>query len=559
MPARHLPNIWDDRSRLERADAYCRDIQPHLTARLADYLNEAHGTRLGTRYWQTLTGAWLIYYTHQLFDRYSQIVSAFDAHPAAVSICLSEADYQTPRDVRDFLHLYHTDAFNLQLYSSVFRFLGKAFPESRLSADPRKTGSPGHEPPTWRQRLREGLSSGLEQGFRGALRLKGADIVCDGLYPLKTAQLCRLAASLRGKLVPLLSTMPERLRVPARRDARRLGLATLRGRDEFERLLFSTLPWALPAVLLEGFPAARAHCTGRTRRPPRAVFCSTGIFHNDLFKFAAAEWAEQGARLWGFQHGGQYGTARYSLAEASERALYDRYFTWGWAATSGDAKLADLPIPYLSELAKKRRPKAGKRDDILVLSLENVKNSHHLFPHPLGWQWEEFLVWLERFLAALGPLRERVNLRLYPYDYGWCQKQRLAKRFPDIRFDPRGVPFEKSLRNARLVVTSYPGTPFHELLALDAPSVHFWKDAVWEMRPEAEPAFSALRDARIVHGDPESAGRHIQDVYAAPGRWWEAPSTQEARRRFVDLYARVDRRWLADWRESLQRELRSIS
>lgn len=530
---RRLPNVWDDRARLEKAALYCEEIQEDLLALLSDYLSRVHGERLSPRYWRVLIGAWLLYYCHQLYDRFQQVSEALKAFPDARSVLLRREDYHVPRTTGEFLSFYHTDHYNLQLYSEIFRFFGKQFLEKSRSYPASQTSSV-------RLSLKLLAASAAAAAARAKIAGRGADLVTDGLYPAGQSQLWRWTAGARGRSLPWVGAPLKT--APAVMDQRRLGLASLAGKDEFRRLVIATLPYALPAVALEGLPRPK-----RRGPAPKAVLASTGWFYDDAFKAAAADWAERGAKLYGLQHGGQYGTAKYSLAEAFERRLADRYFTWGWSASEKDPKLADLPVPRLSEAAAKpRKPGAG---DVVVMTVENVRNTHHLFPHPLGWQWLDYFDWLERFIAAADPWR--VSLRLYPHDYGWNRRGRLKEKFPGLRLDDSRLPLLKRAESASLVVTDYPGTPFCELLALDVPSVHFWDERLWEARASAEPFFAALRRAGVVQPDPEAAARQVAAVRADPRAWWDRDDVKFARRSFVERYARVDARWPARWRAEL--------
>lgn len=539
--SRRLGNVWDDRARLERAAAYCGDLQPELLAKLADYLNAVHGVALSPRYWRILAGPWLLYYTHQLFDRYTQIVEALKEYPDARSLVLAVEDFYIPRDAADFHRFYHTDHCNLQLYSHIFRFLGRDFPARRHAP-----------PPTPKLPPRNPSDRILGFASRCAISLLRPKIVSDDLYPAGRRLLWRLVQKMRGQALPLLVSGSFPQRAAPVDDSRHQGLGGLKTRDEFERLLVSSLPWALPTILLEGFAAARQSSLGQSSHVPRAVMASTGLYYNETFKLAAAEWVERGARLWGLQHGGQYGTAKYSLAERHEREVCDRFFTWGWSASAQDNRAQDLPVPRLSSGAS---PARSSGEDVLIFSVENVRNAHHLFPHPLGWQWEEYFSWLERFLAGLGPRISQACLRPYPHDYGWGLRQRLSRRFPNLRRDQASVPLRQRLSTTRLAVTDYPGTPFSEILALDKPSVHFWQDSLWESREEARPYFEALREAGVVHPDPESAARHALRIWDDPEAWWQQPKTRAARAAFVERYARTSADWPRVWTETLRREL----
>lgn len=549
-----LPNVWDDRTRLEQGARYCREIQGPLLARLTRALNGIHGADHNERYWTILLGPWLTFYTHQLYDRYTQILQALKSHPDLKTACLSPEDFYTPADTEDFLRFFHTDHYNLQLYSQIFKFLGKTAPELRLAG-----GAPvpmAAAPRGLVKRLKAPLRGLVHKGCGWTIRHKKVDIVTDELYP-SGALLWSLVRAMGGQMLPLLETFPDSLRAKAAPSAARAGLAQLAGDDVFQKLLISTLPVALPALFLEGYAKARAHVVEEYPKAPRAVFAGTGLYYNEYLKLVAAHWVEQGARLLGLQHGGQYGTAKFSLAEEHERRVSDLYFTWGWSSTADDPRVGDLPSPKLSVMAKaKAFPWKIDSKDILLVSAEGMKNAHHLFPTPMGLQWEEYFQWRKRFIMGFPQeLRGALCARLSTQDYGWAQRRRVKETFPDLRLDDTGVPFVQRMIAARLVVTDHPGTTLLEVMALNKPSVHFWNENLWELRPEAEPCFEGLRKAGILHKDPESAAFFIQEIYEDIPKWWLSDKTQAARRAFTRLYARTDDNWLGAWTSALRREI----
>lgn len=539
-----LPNIWDDRRLLRDSARICTEKYAVLRSRLAAKLNGIHGVDGSDRYWDILIGPWLTYSIHHYYDRLIQVRAALRLHPGLTSLTLDSADYVTPTDSADFLRLFTSDYYNLQIYSQVLSHLGVKTETARTPLTARlKQGRPASPPP----RLRARLAGLFRSACDAAVRRGFASTATDQLYP-SGSLLWTFVARSRFSALPF---HPAPLPAPPApsRDGLRAGLASIAADDEFERLFVSALPYSFPALFLEGYAAARAQTEQAYPLPPRLAFVGSSMYYEDPVKFAVAEWSRKGSRVLGFQHGGQYGTAEYSLAEEHERRISDRYFTWGWSAQENDPKLGDLPVPKYSE-GRRRRPFPWSESsrDILVVCAEGLKNAHHLFPYPMGGQWDRYFDWRCRFIGALpAERRPRLRIRHSPNEYGWRQKERLAARFPAVRLDDVGVPFTRSCDEARWVVTDHPGTTFLECLALNRPGTHYWDPELWELRPAAVPLFEELRAAGIVHYSPEDAARFIAETDDTVRSWWQSPRVQSARARFVETYARTSDDWASDW------------
>lgn len=531
-----LPEPWADRERLAAAAEDCRTVYERLLARLAARLDAEHGTALGVRYWRIVLGPWLLYHLQQLEDRRRR-VAAFLAMGRRPQALLDEADWETPRDTPDFLSLFPTERYNLQLMTLCFRAAGIDAPPARAPAGPRYAARPASG-------LGALKSAARRAAYRAARLVRPPEILTDGVYPLGRRHE-ELAAACGWRLWPLADVLPERLRVPAVLGERRRALDGLPAEGALEALAVASLPFCLPALFLEGFPAARARAVRALGPAPKVMLHSSGIYYDELYKLCAAEAAIVGARLVGVQHGGQYGTALWSNPEWHERAIADLYLTWGW---SEDEATAPVPVPWLSA-APSRAPEAG---EVLYVSTSGLKIPHELFPAPLARQYEEFFAWRERFLAALPDEdRDATCARLFPVDCGWNERPRLEARFPGLRFD--SGPLKSSVSRAALVVCDHPGTFFLETLAWGVPGVHFWDERLWPSRPAALEALEPLRRAGIVHDSPESAALKITAVRRDPSAWWDEPAAREGRREFVRRYARTDPHWATEWASVLRR------
>lgn len=541
-----LPSPWDDRARLDADIAVCYRAHLELIRALAGRLDELHGTALGERYWRTLLGPWALFYTHQTYMALVRLREALAHEPGLECRLLPDADFYVPVDTPDYVRYFQTDRFNLQLCSHVLRRLGASRPE--LSSPPEAAPEAAPAPRGLKARAR--AAADAVAAF--LVKHGPCEVLTDELYPM-SRRVWRLAASRGFRLCPLTGSLPPEALRPAVLDERRLGLAELKLEGELGAVLASSLPRALPAIFLEGFPLARAAALERLGRTPKLVLAGSHLHYDELFKLTIAEAALRGARVVGFQHGGAYGTTKAPLVEAHERGITDAFLSWGWSATEPGGALRDVPVPHLSSLPPARW---RENDELLLATTEGLRCPHHLFHSPGEQQWEDFFDQRDRFIGRLpASLRAKLSVRVHPRDFGWRVKERLRASFPDLRLDPHSVPFLDRLLQARLIVTDHPTTSFLEAMALDVPSVHFWRWDRWELRASALPAFEELKAVGIVHTDPESAAAQAAKVYDEPGSWWEAEPTRRARARFKELFARTDPRWIGAWNRAIDAEL----
>ena len=536
LRGRMLANPWDDRERLSRAIAYCDEVSERLLPLLADWLNARHGTKFSTRYWRILLGLWLRYHIQQLYDHYIHATDALKAHPGARTLLSDEADYRTPADFEEFLFLcMRTDEYHLQLYSSIFARLGN-FPRRRLTSpesplSPYAVGESGSN---------FSLSLIGKRCLPYLSRLVISRSRCSDLYLTRTESL-HLFCATGGKLLPYLGPRPPHAVMP---DAgSRAGLASLPARDEFERLLVQSLPKHLPLLYLESYEQMRQQSLLSLGKRPEMILTSVGWYSNEATKFAMAEAAENGTRLWGVQHGGGPGMVRYHPTEAHELAIFDRYFTWGWSRLAKDPKLADWPHPKTSR-SLPARPSGG---DVLFLTTTEPLSTTRLARGPLGTQGLRYLEWQVDFISALPePVFRRLRVRDYPDDMGWAHHRRLLDRFPGLRFDG-SEPFERSVAAASLVVCDHPATTMLETIPAGVPTLVFWDPAYYEARPQAEPFLSALRQQGVLFDSPKAAAREVETALADPLGWRDVPERRKAAEDFCRVYALRDSDWARVW------------
>ena len=544
LKPRVLADPWNDQENSRRALAEASAAYENLLKRLADRLNQLHGTGHSLRYWRILLGPWLLGYVSSFCDRSLHLRAALKDSPGLRTTILDPRDYGTPRDTAQANLWRASDRFNLQIYSQAIAHLGLPAETRRLPPSPLEPAAASR----WKAAATDAL-------FRIAIgsRVRGPHAYFSDLY-LDRIQTLRLIAASKFQLRPVLKQLPPDFRFEPLDSPERRGLASPApgSPSGLESLLVSALPAQLPTLFLEGYPALRKLVLGDWPRLPENLVTSVGFFYNEYFKLLAAESTERDGRLVIAQHGGGYGMQEMRDNERHERAVADLYATWGWKDDfAPGAELTPLPSPRLMPCAPRHGGSSGGDWLMICGTLPRYPYSWWFADKGAASRFGESLDWRLRFIESLPePLRRRLLIRLHHADLGWDQRPRLEERFPRLRFDSTAQ-WTKRPDLFGLVLIDHPQTSMLEALALNVPTLLFWDPELWPLRPSAQAHFDDLRQAGILLDSPEAAAARAVALNDDPTRWWRSEPVQEARARFCRNFACGSRDWDEIWSRRL--------
>ena len=126
-------------------------------------------------------------------------------------------------------------------------------------------------------------------------------------------------------------------------------------------------------------------------------------------------------------------------------------------------------------------------------------------------------------------------------DYGWCQKERWLKHFPQIKIESGHQPIHNLIKKSRLFISTYNATTYLESFTWNMPTIIFWNSNHWELRDDAIPYFELLKSVKIFHETPESAAKHMVEVWDDISAWWYSNEVQIIRKNFCEQYS-----WIPD-------------
>ena len=537
---------WNDREQLFQDYQYMSGFYERTLESLSESLNRHHGVSHSLRYWRIFIGPWLYYFIQMVFDRWQMIHRAVEGYDISGTTVLSiDPESLIPHHFAHFGQFYSgDDLWNHWIYGRVLETIGDV-PLETVAVDDNLILEQ-IKPHSLRRRI-VGLGKAI---VKKTLFLTDCLSKSNDYFFISTT--CSILDQARlGLALGQLPTFPrEPVLSPIHidRSVRDAFSVEMDSADRFERFLMQLIPAQIPRYYLEGYKSLQNKIENSSwPGNPKVIFTANAIIGADYFKLWAAEKAEKGSKLILGQHGGSYGISKWSSNEAHEVSVSDRYISWGW---TGAERIKPLPSPRLNHVVNRLAHDPGGR--VLLVQAAAPRYSYWLHSVPVAAQLEGYLEDQIRFAECLSPvIRDELLVRLYPYDYGWCQKQRWLDRLPGIKYDSHVNTMYVSIRKSRLFIGTYNATTFLETFSANFPTVLFWNCKQWEIRISAQPYFDKLRSVGILHETPESAAHLVNEIYRDPMSWWLQPEIQEAKNQFCNRFARTSDKWLQEWKEGL--------
>lgn len=542
-----LPNPWDDRALLAEYDRRAWSLAASTVTSLGRRLNSIHGLDHGDEYWDVLLAPWALIMAAVVLDRRLYLATTAELAPGVPVLARAGGLAPEPSMIAS-VSACRSERFNEALMAQLAERFGlpaQVLPARPLDGGPASangsvvTSRLAHVGANASSLVQRALAHSLAAGFRGRR------LALVGLHSLSLRQLLALRRAVPGVRVAPRRIAPGLHRVDlggsygAHPGRSRLGAAGAQGGDE-QSLLEGLLPDLVPRSLVEGY-AAVVEASRRTYGPPAHVLHGNYSYDELANEFAARAVAA-GLRLGFSQHGGCADTLELAPAERLELRPGSVRLSWGRAKGA-----RGVPNPYVQRLAGTHR---GGDRVVLVEALAPPDTYVMRFTSvPLGNQ-----VLLEqerqlRFVELLGPRTRPVTvLKRFPGADAASARPPALSRLPV----PRRLahrPAVEWMRRARVVVVTYPDTPFIEAMALGAPVIGLWSRRLWGMRDDARAIFDALAELGVVHDDPKAAAELLEDVYPMAESWWGSPEIRAAREAFLERFALVGD-WLGPWADA---------
>jgi len=529
---------WDDRSKLYQDYLYLKGLQERIIDLYVPILNEFHNVNYSKRCWSIVIGPWLGFFIQILFDRWESVRIALDEYSieGAIFHRFSE-DTLVPEDMGHFNDLLSDDLWN----QCVFQKIIEQYPEVSFEYSEDVIA----RPPA--REIKKPIIKKLLSWWSNVIGYKNKFFFISAAHPLSQMKL----DSVLKQCISPYRLSPEYDVENFNKNEREIIKIDVNG-NQFESFISTVLHMNIPISYLEGYHKIR-DSAAKVKWPinPKVILTNNSYMFDDFFKVWAAEKIKNKALLIVGQHGGHYGAGKWSFTEEHEINISDYYFSWGWKKWGEDV----IPVPS-DKLSRAITSIKVKKDGGLLQVIGCMpRYSYHLYSIPVSsnqlYYFEDQMVFAE---CLDDNIKKNHSVRLYPNDYGWDQEDRWNGRVPWVKFD-RTTSMYKSISENRLFVGTYNATTILETLASKFPTVLFWNPKHWELRESAEKYYEALRLVGVLHSDPVSAAKHVNEIWDNIDLWWWATDTQDAVNLFCNEFALASENSMDIWASNIRKIL----
>jgi len=540
------PSPFNPAIKIKEAADYCDEVYHRLITQLTIQLNAVHRTNFPEKYWKILVGPWLYFFIGVFYERYKRIENAISLYEEFFLHALPKERLSlTCFDSYDFInnkvndHFYNFNLFSLIAHECCPSKIVEISLNLKLKSTYRKFS----------------LRSRWQWWFHNKLFSRGEILLSEMVF-------LSLLEKLKIKFHPRLKNIGfyefainDRMQMYNSKEiVHRKNLFFTEDRNSFEKLFFRLLPDALPIRYIELYKE-NAGCVEKIKslKNKKLIGSTYGWYFNEPFKFFAAKSAIEGAKIIEFQHGGGYGTF---LTNPNEKlALQKDYlFTFGWKSIDHPEKTYPLPNYYISKIRNTYNQKLKKV--ILVgtdRSLYHYKFVTHTNPEDMAKYLDDKKKLYDSLLPSIKGnflYRPRFNKPV------WETEETIKKLMPNIEII-RHKPLIEWMKKVALVIIDHPHAAILEALVINVPCIFYWDHRVYLMNANAEPYFQLLRDAGILHTNPESAAAQVNAVWDDSNGWWLQSQCQSTRTEFVNHFCLSDNLWKNQWSIAFKKILKS--
>jgi|SaaInlStandDraft_4_1057021.scaffolds.fasta_scaffold10643_2 putative transferase (TIGR04331 family) len=547
-----MPYHWDDRQKAFNDFQYLQSLNKTLLQELTPILNNLHGTNYSVRSWNLLIGYWLTQFTSVILDRWTMIDRAVKQHDNLETIVFSnELKDLAPNDTREAGEFFVQDEWNHVIYNEIIRKCTdiQIIKQARVSLLTKVESLVLNS-------AQSSLLASSKSFIKRVISKLSSFTIHNNAYffsstGLRPFALMKLHVSLG--LFPTFVRFPDSPIVPCDSQFRKWELDTLETESQLEKIIRLFLPMCMPKTYLEGFLECRKIIKKiKLPKSPKVIFTSNDHFSNDLFKIWAIDNLEKGARLVIGQHGGG-AFHKFNGGTSFELRVCDSYITTGKG--NNVAQYIHHVGRFNNKLSFEKYDKNGVG---ILMAVAMPRYSFDLRAMVIAGQMNSYFKNQFSFYTNLRKsIQKKLNVRIYPDgDYGWEQKKRWADHFPFVLLDEATSSIDKQVKKCRLVISTYNATTYNETLANNIPTVIYWDTTLWEISSVSLPYFEELKKVGIFHDTPESAARHINNIWDDISLWWKSSEVQTARNNYCEQYASISSNMINKLESSLRKEMK---
>ena len=248
-------------------------------------------------------------------------------------------------------------------------------------------------------------------------------------------------------------------------------------------------------------------------------------------------------------HGGCYGIMGKSIQEEVWSKISDTYALWS-NSKKNNSNNHTIKMPSLRFHDYQFFPKKNStKKNILFLGSGYYPYRYSydsIFPLTISNSYDD---WQIRFFSHINKkFIESIVLRDF-HGYtelshsnlgSWLSKNKISKSY-------KSTSLYQELIKAKLTVHCVPQTTYMETITANIPTICYWNPDDNLIREDLIGYFDALVDVGIVHYNPESAAKKLNDISDYPFDWWNSNSVIKAKQYFCDNVCLTSKNAISQW------------
>jgi len=534
---------WRDRVKLDKDHAYLFNLYEKVLRELSRSLNSFHSTNHSLRYWRIIVGPWLLNYLSVLFDRFSSVSNLDDFDEEIFTyISKKKESCRAPEDYNMSLKLFGDDHWNYTIFSEILQFKNNhnisLVKKDHINQDVSNL-------PNVQKNFRASASNFVTTIFDKTtafinsifFKKKSNYIIYHSYFSRRF--LVKLSILL-GKLPRFYTEFDQEIKY-AQKNRKNFVVKNFNISDSFESFLSLSIKQDIPIAYLESYRSILK--IQKKLTDADVILTANAHFHSELFKSWAAEQTNRGAQLLISAHGGAL-YPKFSVFNHQEM-ISDARIVWGKEWLPNQIRVAPNKLAF-------KVKKISKDGDISIILNTTPRYSIRCCSIPMSSlaldcyeQIKSFIELLDRDILVNVKAKPKTVPRGH-YDIG-------SRLISD--FDPSIISHRKSIydviKHSRIVICTYPQTSFSEAIFSGVPTMLIYEEKFYEVQDIYHELIDFLKIANIIHTNPESAAKHLKDIYQNPLEWWNHGDTLRAREKFNSMCLTDSLDPLKDWHSLL--------
>ena len=528
-----VSNPYGLNSEIQQADhELINKIYCALLEEISTLLNNYHSENHSNRYWEIIIGHWLYHFIKMLLGRYRELEFAFNNYEITSTIVLNNVPIDLlSYDHISYMHKLRNDNVNHLIYSEMIRqFFHKKIKiiYKEYKFEPLKNIVPINF------KLTKKLRNKAYQFFLcvySKLHRNSDALIINSYLPFFE----EIKLQIRLGQFPVIWRTPALNKIKYESfNSKRLQLST-HGFFGFDNVVRFMLAKMIPVVYLEGYRGLKKQIKALPfPSRPKFIFSSNNFAYDELFKAWTAQKTEEGISYFIGQHGSNYGTLKSSL-RWPEINTCDKFISWGWSKVYSKVntikafnfKVANKILTPNSAgglLLVERGP--GYRDGPQDRFYEHILYQQYVF---------------DFYDELSDSIKEKTIIRLHhgSSDHSASDVYLWNKKYPNSNIDDFFLPLEKLIQKSRIIAFSYECSGFLECMALNIPTICFWRGSLNHLFEEASLHYQMLKEVGIMTNDAREVASYINTHWQDVDSWWRSQRVQVARSNFCNRYSRT--------------------